>query len=443
MRGRLGRDLGVTVSRYSVLAGWAFAAVALSGLQQAVIRIGSFADLATAYGALVIGKALALVLLGFAGWQQRRSIAAKLERNPSDGTAFRTLALVELAIMGLAFGLAAALGRSAPPVPERLPNPSRILELTGYPDPGPMSDTSWFAAWRVEWLFLTIALIAIGLYLAGVVRLHRRGDTWPMGRTVAWITGWLIWIYATNGPPEIWGRVLFSMHMIMHMIVAMIVPLFLVPGAPITLALRALNARKDKSWGPREVIVHFVHSRPVRWLGNPVVAAVLFFFSLAVFYWSPLFTIALTTHVGHLLMMAHFFLTGFLFVWVLIGIDPGPPKWSPLMLLVILFATISFHAFFGVALTGSEQLLAADFFSQINLPWGPDALADQHRAGEIAWGIGEAPTLVLAMLVARNWVRSDRAETRRKDRQAERDDDAELKAYNEYLGQMRNRMKED
>jgi putative copper resistance protein D len=175
----------------------------------------------------------------------------------------------------------------------------------------------------------------------------------------------------------------------------------------------------------------------MRWLANPVVAAALFFFSLAAFYWTGLFELALTTHTGHLLMMGHFLLTGYLFVWVLIGIDPGPPRWSPLMLLVILFATISFHAFFGVALTGSETLLAPDFFTQLNLPWGPDPLADQHTAGEIAWGIGEAPTLVLAVVVGVQWYRSEQRETVRKDRQADRDGDAELRAYNEHLARLR------
>ncbi len=227
---------------------------------------------------------------------------------------------------------------------------------------------------------------------------------------------------------------LFSTHMVLHMAVAMTVPLFLVPGAPVTLALRALKARPDKSWGPREVLLQVVHSRAMHVLANPVVAASLFFFSLAAFYWTGLFELSLTTHTGHLLMMAHFLLTGYLFVWVLIGIDPGPPRWSPLALLVILFATISFHAFFGVALTGSETLLAPDFFGQVNLPWGPDPLLDQHRAGEIAWGFGEAPTLFLAVVVAIQWFRRDEQETRRKDRQADRDGDAELKAYNEYLG---------
>jgi putative copper resistance protein D len=175
----------------------------------------------------------------------------------------------------------------------------------------------------------------------------------------------------------------------------------------------------------------------MRVLANPVVAASLFFFSLAAFYWTGLFELALTTHTGHLLMMGHFLLTGYLFVWVLIGIDPGPPRWSPLMLLVILFATISFHAFFGVALTGSQALLAPDFFTQINLPWGPAPLADQHTAGEIAWGIGEAPTLVLAVVVAFQWFRREERETARQDRQADRDGDAELRAYNARLEQLR------
>jgi putative copper resistance protein D len=109
------------------------------------------------------------------------------------------------------------------------------------------------------------------------------------------------------------------------------------------------------------------------------------------------------------------------------------------MLLVILFATISFHAFFGVALTDSQELLASDFFTRINLPWGPDPLADQHTAGMIAWGVGEAPTLVLAIIVAYQWVTKDRIETRRKDRQADRDNDAELTAYNDYLASLRER----
>lgn len=433
LRRTLGRDLGVSVARYSTLALWSFVGITLTGIQQAVLRVGSLSALTTGYGLVVVAKTVLLIALGVLGWQQRKVITARLSRDPRDGGAFARLAVVELALMGLAAGLAAALARSAPPVPESLPKPSVVLALTGYPDPGPMAMDAWWGAWRINWLFLAIALVAMGLYAAGAYRLHARGDRWPWWRTLCWMVGWAIWIYFTCGAPEIWGRVLFSVHMVMHMGVAMILPLLLVPGAPITLALRALPARPDKTWGPRELFLQVVHSRAMKWLANPVVAAVLFFASLAAFYWTNLFNLALITHTGHLLMMGHFVLTGYLFVWVLIGDDPGPPKWSPLMLLVILFVTISFHAFFGVALTDATHLLASDFFTRINLPWGPDPLADQRVAGKIAWGIGEAPTLALAIIVAVQWMRKDRIETTRKDRQADRDGDAELTAYNDYL----------
>jgi putative copper resistance protein D len=254
---------------------------------------------------------------------------------------------------------------------------------------------------------------------------------------VLWVLGWAVFAYATCGGPGVYGRVLFSAHMVMHMAVAMLVPLLLVPAAPLTLALRALPTRPDKTWGPREVILQLVHSRYLGALANPVVAAALFFFSLAVFYFSPLFGLALSTHTGHVAMTVHFLLSGYLFVWVLVGIDPGPKRWSPLLLIVILFATMAFHAFFGVVMTGSTTLLAPDFFPRLGLAWVGDPLADQQRAGAVAWGVGEVPTLVLAMMVAAAWVRSDRAEARRRDRQADRDGDAELAAYNAALAQRR------
>ena len=436
----LGRDLSVTVGRYSVLAGWAYALVAISGVQQAILRVGSWSAVTSAYGLLVAGKAILLVLLGLLGWQQRRRIVARVAEWPErTRAAFARLAIVELVLMGSATGMGAALSRSQPPVPDSLPQPSTVLTLTGYPDPGPMLAGDWFTAWRINWLFLGIAILAVGLYVAGVIRLRRRGDAWPWWRTALWVAGWLVWVYFTCGAPDIWGRVLFSTHMLMHMGVAMIMPLLLVPAAPITLTLRALPARTDKTWGPRELVLHLVHSRALKLLANPIVAATLFFVSLAIFYWSPAFELALTTHTGHLLMLAHFVLTGYLFVWVLIGTDPGPPRWSPLMLLVLLFATISFHAFFGVALTDSRTLLAPGFFERINLPWGPDPLADQHTAGMIAWGIGEVPTLVLAVLVAARWVTIDRIESKRQDRKADRDGDADLAAYNAYLASLRGR----
>ena len=448
LRPVLGPALPVTVARYSTLAGWCFAAVAGSGLVNAWVRLGGPAGLETSYGLLVAVKATALLLLGVAGWRQRRAVLPRLaeaagHRDRPDaaapagqsGRAFARLALGELVVMAAAFGVAAALTRSAPPVPE-LPGAelSPAFSLTGYPPPeGPLTSTGWLTAWRVDWGWLALAVLAAGLYLAGAVRLRRRGDGWPVGRTVAWLCGWAVFVWATSGAPGVYGRVQFSVHMVMHMVVSMVVPTLLVLAAPVTLALRTLPARTDRTLGPRELLLGLVHSAYLRALANPVVAAGLFFASLVAFYFTGAFEVALTTHTGHVLMVLHFLLTGYLFAWVLVGVDPGPPRWAPSLRLVVLFATISFHAFFGVVLTSQTTLLAPEFYTNLALPWPVDPLADQQQGGAVAWGVGELPTLALALLVALAWSRQDSAEARRRDRQADRDDDAELRAYNAAL----------
>ena len=441
LRRPLGDALGVVARRYSSVALWCFVTLGVSGVMTATTRLGSWSDLATPYGVLVLVKVLAFTALGVAGVWHRRVTLDRIDVASGDvrGRLFVRLAVVETMVMGLAFGVATALARSEPPVPETVSDPSPALSLTGYPAPAAPTALSWLTAWRVEWLFLATGLLAVGLYVAGVVRLRRRGDAWSVLRTLSWVVGWLLFLYATNGVLGIYGRVAFSWHMTLHMVEAMVVPIFLVLGAPVTLALRTVRPRSDGTLGPREMLLALVHSRFLAVVGNPVFAAVFFFMSLVVFYWTGLFQLALETHTGHLLMTAHFVLAGYLFAWVLVGVDPGPKRWSPALRLVVLFATISFHAFFGVAMISGTTLLGGDFFPTIDLPWVTDPLADQRYGGGVAWAIGELPSLVLALTVALQWFRTDSAESVRQDRRADRDGDAELTAYNERLAALAER----
>jgi putative copper resistance protein D len=439
LRPVIGDALGVVARRYSTMALWAFVALGTSGVLAASTRFAGLQDLTTGYGLLVIAKALAFVVLGVAGYLHRRHTLDRFDVTPGSGRPFLRLALGEALLMAVAFGIATSLARTEPPVPETSDNPTAALALTGFPAPDAPTALSWLTAWRVEWLFLATGLLGIGVYLAGVVRLHRRGDRWPVGRTINWVIGWLVFLWATNGFLGIYGRVAFSWHMTVHMVEAMIVPIFLVLGAPVTLALRALKPRPDGTLGPRELVLGLVHSRYLKAVGNPIFAAAFFFLSLVAFYWTDLFELALTTHTGHLIMTAHFILAGYFFAWVLIGVDPGPKRWSPALRLVVLFATVSFHAFFGVAMLSATSLLAPDFFQAIALPWVPDLLADQRTGGSIAWAIGELPTLALALVVAVQWARADKAESIRADRKADRDSDAELTAYNARLARLADR----
>jgi putative copper resistance protein D len=439
---RLSRaDLAVSTARYSTVALWAFVMVGVSGLASAWIRVGSWSQLGgTRYGLLVVTKGLLLVALGTAGVLHRRVTLPRLATTPR---LFWRLAVVELLVMGAVTGVAVALAQTAPPIPQAPPSqPSPAELVTGYPAPPAPSPGVWLTQWRPD-LVLAFAGVAMAVvYLGWVVRLARRGDRWPVSRTVSWVSASVAFVWVTNGAPMVYGTVLFSVHMVEHMALATLLPVLFALGAPVTLALRALPVRTDRSRGPREWLLAIVESRWARFLAHPLVAAVNFAGSMIVFYYTGLFEAALSSHVGHVVMIIHFTLAGYLFANVLIGVDPGPRRPAYPVRLVLLFATMAFHAFFGVALAESTALLAADWFGALGLPWGVDALADQRQGANLAWATGELPTLALAVGVAVQWAREDERAARRRDRAAERDGDADLAAYNAMLAQLAERAKE-
>ncbi|WP_151526430.1 bifunctional copper resistance protein CopD/cytochrome c oxidase assembly protein [Serinicoccus kebangsaanensis] len=433
----LGSALPDTLRRYSSLATWSFVAIGLSGVLFALLTADDLGDLGTSYWVIIWAKVLLLGMLGCFGAVQRRAI---IDRGADRPWLFGALAAGELAVMGAAVALGTVLSRTPPPSIEASEGTdTAVYALTGYPLPPPYEAARLLDVWQVNWFFLLLALVAVGLYAAGCVRLWRRGDRWPWWRLLVWVLGWAVFVYATNGAPGVYGRIMFSQHMVMHMTLMMAVPIFLVPAQAITLAYRALPARTDRTLGPREVLAAVVHSRWARVVANPVVAGAVFFGSLIAFYWTGLFELALTTHTGHVLMVLHFTLAGFAFVWSLVGQDPGPPRWEPPLRIMVLLVTLAAHAFFGLAIMQGSWLLAPAFFKTIEVPWVPDLLADQQVGGAIAWGVGELPTVVLVLMVMVDWMRRDERESERSDRRAERDDDAELAAYNARLARLAER----
>lgn len=260
-----------------------------------------------------------------------------------------------------------------------------------------------------------------------------------MGSTISWVLGCALLVYLTSGAPALYGKLTFSAHMAQHMGLTMVVPPLLVLGAPVTLTLRAATARRDGSRGLREWALVLTRSPLLRLLGNPVVAGVLFAGSLYAFYYTGLFQQALLTHTGHMVMTAHFLLTGYLFCWVLIGRDPGPHRPPYPLRLVLLLVTLSFHAFFGVALMSGSEVLAPAWWHALGNTDDAALLADQHTGGGVAWGAGDIPTAVLAVGLAIAWARSDEREARRTDRKGDRDGDVDLAAYNAHLAELARR----
>ncbi|MCI9889169.1 bifunctional copper resistance protein CopD/cytochrome c oxidase assembly protein [Micrococcales bacterium 31B] len=436
--GRSFRDdsqLAAVMRRFSTLALICFVLVSLSGVAASLTRLASWSDLGTRWGLLLLAKVAALVLVGAAGAWHRGRLLGTLGSNVAVRRVFWRVMAAEAVLLVAASGFAGALAASAPPNDETVVltalTPAELL--TGYPLPPELTSTTFWTLWRPDLFGITLCAVLSVTYAASLVKLARRGDAWPVVRSVSWFAGIAVLAFAINGSPGVYGRILFSSHMVEHMLLSMLIPLLLTGGAPVSLFLRALAPRKDGSRGAREWLLWLLDSRYGRFMTHPIVAAVNFAGGLIVFYYSDIFRWVMVNHVGHVLMIVHFLLVGYVFCNSLVGIDPTHTRFGYPIRLVMLLATMGFHAFFGVTLMSSQALLLADWFGATGRPWGPSALADQQQGGEIAWGIGEVPTVALALLVARQWFASEQRLTRRRDRKVDRDGDAELEAYNRML----------
>ena len=440
LRGRGDVDTARLVGRYSSLAIAAFAVVALSGVTRSIVAVGDWNALwATPYGWIVLAKVVLLCGMGVLGAWYRTRLIPKLG-GPRAAGWFWLLILCEVALMGLASGAAAALARTPPPTGETAAfaqTPAQIL--TGATLPPELTFERWFTAWDIDVLWLVAAGFGLFLYLAGVRRLRLRGDRWPIHRTVFWVLGMLLLVWVTGGPINAYQEYLFSIHMLGHMMLSMAIPLLMVSGAPITLALRAIHKRDDGTRGGREWIMWAVHSPFARVVTHPLVAAAIFILSLWAFYFTDLVRWSMYEHLGHEWMVIHFLLSGYLFVMSLIGADPVPYRLPYPGRLITLIAVMAMHAFFGIAIMMQEGLMVADWFGSMGRDWGVDPMQDQYVGGGIAWSIGEIPTLILAITVAIQWSRSDTKLQRRADRHADRTGDAELEEYNAKLAALAER----
>ncbi|TDN91124.1 cytochrome c oxidase assembly protein [Microbacterium sp. BK668] len=431
--------IATAMSRYSSIALVAFVVVAIAGTVRAAIGIGEWSALASPYGALVLVKVAALLAIGVLGAWYRRRLIGGMGQDASTRR-FWSLIALELAFMGIASGAAVALARTPPPTTSALPavrTPAEIL--TGAPLPAELTVERWFTVWDVDLLWAFAAGFGIFFYVAGVRRLHRRGDAWPAHRTILWVAGLLLLFWVTSGPVNAYQDYLFSVHMTGHMLLSMAIPVLLVAGAPVTLAARAIRKREDGTRGGREWILWAVHSPVARVLTNPFVAAGLFIGSLWAFYYTDLFRWTLYDHLGHEWMVAHFLLTGYLFALSLIGVDPVPYRLPYPGRLLLLIGVMAMHAFFGIAIMMQSGLMVSEWYGAMGRTWGATPLEDQYVGGGVAWSIGEIPTLILAITVAIQWSRSDDRQQRRRDRAADRSGDAELEAYNARLADLAER----
>ena len=431
----------VTVPRFSALALWAAVAVVISGSVNAFIRLDFRGAWNTTYANLVIAKVVLTVGLILIGYLHRKNLKQLSE---IAGLKFTQLILVEVFIMTITLALGSLLSSDQPPSRNSGLTSDRALSIVGVKMPPAPTLTHILLAYEPDALMIGLLITAVALYIKGVRVLVKRGDQWPVGRTISFAIGISAIDFATSGGLGLYAHFAFSWHMIAHMTLGMIAPIAIVLSAPITLALRTLpQGRNPEERGVRGTLLSVLHSRYSAAIVNPVGALLIFDGSLFLLYFTSLFGTLMNTHVGHLVMNLHFILAGFLFFHVIIGVDPNPKRPPFLVRIVTLLAAMSVHAFFSVALMSSSTLIDSGYFNSLQTPWVGNLLADQNKGGAIGWAMGEIPILIALIATFIMWTRDDAREARRIDRTVERmaamGQPDDLAQYNKYLQELADR----
>ncbi|MEO9324743.1 cytochrome c oxidase assembly protein [Nocardioides sp. C4-1] len=296
-----------------------------------------------------------------------------------------------------------------------MPGPLSTAALTASEALPRLTPEAFWTQWSLAPLPLVITVWAGGLYLLGVATLRRRGDRWPVGRTVAFVgVGLGAFYVATSSGLAAYDTTLLSAHMVQHMVLSMVVPLFLALGAPVTLALRTLPAR------PRRWLLAVLHSRVARVLSFPPLTFGLYIISPWALYYSGWYRASLDSVFVHEMMHVHLVAVGALFFWPLVGIDPLPGRVGYPFRVLLTVLTLPFHAFLGVTIMGQTTLLGGDYYPRLAQgpmgSWLPDPYADQELAGGLLWASGDLIGLSFFAVLFVQWVRSSMAEAKREDR---------------------------
>ena len=352
-----GRDDAGVVRAYSHLALICWIALGLSGVWALAVRMNHPGEILTsAYVQLGVAKAVLLLLLAGLGALQRRAIATGFADAPAEGerharATYRRLALLELALMGLAVALAAAMSSSPPPAETGIPPAGPAGVLTGYPLPEAPTLAGVLTAWRPDPFGMALACVMLLIWW------RPRAPRRPRAQSRRLLLSAVMLVLVTSGPLNVYGKVLVSAHVLQHLLLVIAVGALLGSVGAVPERLRALLGGR---W----------------WLA--LVASLLGPVALSAAYISPFLRIALDGHAMHLALQMLALFGGALSVLAVRAVEAAAPRWQRLL---VAGAPLGAGLAAAAALMLSDRLLAASWFGATGRTWWADALADQQRGG--------------------------------------------------------------
>jgi cytochrome c oxidase assembly factor CtaG len=265
---------------------------------------------------------------------------------------------------------------------------------------------------QFDFVPVAMILVALGLYLWGVRRnnaLHPR-HRWPVGKTIAWVGALFTTGIAIFSFVGVYDGELFWDHMVQHLILIMVAaPLFAV-ASPLRLAFNSTSGTSHI------VVTEALRSRVAKFLGNPIVAFILYAVVIPISHLTVWYNYTLTQESVHNAEHLVFLLVGYLFWRQIFGNDPNSHRLHPALQFFYLFMAIPIDTFTGLSLAGASHELFPAYFAT-HRTWGPSYITDLHVGGDIMWVVGDTLMLWPMIPVALRWMHMDERRAVRIDRE--------------------------
>ncbi|GAA2684856.1 cytochrome c oxidase assembly protein [Streptomyces lunalinharesii] len=274
-------------------------------------------------------------------------------------------------------------------------------------------------SWRLDPYALVLILVLGGLYAWGVVRLARRGERWPVARSVAFAVLGLGGVaVATMSGLAVYDHELFWPAAVQNIVLDLIAPLGLALGDPLSLVLKVLPPERP----PARWLRARLSGRLLRFLTFPLVSTVLVLSSELAIYFTPYFPTALRHGPLHELMYLQLLVVGSLFVLPMLTREELLPSWCshPVRALLVLLDGLV-DAVPGIVVMTSGTLIAGGWYASQHRPWDPSLQQDQMIGGGLMLTLAELVGLPFMIAVFAEWVRDERRRTRALDAQLDRE----------------------
>jgi putative copper resistance protein D len=222
-----------------------------------------------------------------------------------------------------------------------------------------------------------VLVVAAAGYLVGIRRLAAKGRKWSPWKTTSFMGGVLVTVLALDSGIAYYDNSVFWVHAIEHIMLMAGGPVFLALGAPMTLWLQA----SDRSL--QVFLLRILHNRVFELATNPILVASLSYVLMLTYFLSSFYTYSESHPLVLDLSNLVFLVSGCLYWWPVVGVDPSRWKLSFPAKLGYLATGIPITTFLGLALVGARNSIDPAIHT----------LGDTHAGGGALWILGELYTL--------------------------------------------------